>query len=237
MNKPSMNKFRQNAWILRSLLLTIWFNFRHLPVRHAIKLPILLYKPHLRHNSGKFIINGDVRFGMIRLGAPSVSIFPNSGIVIENRGTVIFDGKCFMGNDCAITTGEKGILRIGNGFHASAGAKIICYHSIKFSSDVRIGWKTMILDTDFHSMKSIDGTKRTKGYGPIEIGQNCWIASFCKILKNTAIPPYCTVASGTLLNRRIESGPYNLIYNPSEIKAKPIDMWRDFTDDMIDYES
>lgn len=230
-----MSKLTKNIWILRSIFHSIYFNLRHLPFHQAIKLPILLYKPTLINNTGIFVLKGKIRFGMIQLGRPTVPIFPNSGIVIENRGRIVFNGKCSMGNGCAISVGKHGILNLGDGFSASTGAKIVCYHSIIFHEKVRVGWQSIFLDTDFHSMKSIDGKRRSKGYGSIEIGQNCWIASYCKILKGTKIPSYCTVASNTLLNRICDAPSYSLIYNSTETKFKQIDMWRDITDDAIQY--
>lgn len=73
-------------WVLRSLLSTIYFNFHYLPFRQAVRLPILLYKPHFLDLKGKIIISGGVKTGMIELGRYKVSLYPNSGVVIENHG-------------------------------------------------------------------------------------------------------------------------------------------------------
>lgn len=63
--------------IFRALPYSIWFNLRHLPLRQAIHLPILLYKAKVRGN-GRFIIEGKIKPGMIRLGFYSIGIFPNA---------------------------------------------------------------------------------------------------------------------------------------------------------------
>ncbi len=150
-----INKVWKKRWILRALLPSLIFNFRHLPFSQARRLPIILYKADLRNTSGKFKIKGPVRFGMIRLGIESVSLFHDNGIMIENRGSIIFNGKAHIGNDSAISLGNNGILEFGNNFTATAGLKLACYHSISFDNNVLVGWNTQIVDTDFHALKNI----------------------------------------------------------------------------------
>lgn len=233
--KNLFRKITNDKWILRSLISSVIFNFRHLPFTQACKLPILLYKPRLVNNTGKFVIEGDVCFGMIQLGKPVVSLYPNNGILIENRGEIRFKGRCVMGNNCSISLGDKGVLSIGDDFFASSSVKLICYHSISISENVRIGWESLVLDTDFHSMKSMDGKSRSKGYGEIKIGSYCWIASNCRIYKNTVIPSYCTVSSNTFLNKPINAEPCSLIYGKVQIATKYIGLYRDCKDDIIEY--
>lgn len=47
-----INEIKGNCWVLRSIIPTIYFNFHYLPFRQAIKLPIILYKPHLKLMKG-----------------------------------------------------------------------------------------------------------------------------------------------------------------------------------------
>lgn len=79
--------------ILRYILHSVFFNFHYLPFREAVKLPILLYKPKLLKLKGTIKIKQEdkIGFGMIRLGFPEVSLYPNTGIVFENYGgTLLF---------------------------------------------------------------------------------------------------------------------------------------------------
>ena len=232
----STKKIKIILQIIRYLPYTIFFNFRHLPFSQASKLPILLYKPKILSNNGKYEIIGKIRFGMIRLGFPNVSIFPNNGITLENRGVVIFGGRCRLGNDSAISVGSKGYLSIGNDVFSSCGLKLVCYHKIDIGNMVRIGWNIICMDTDFHSMKSVDGGNKSKGYGSITISDHTWIASFCKIYKHTFVPEWCTVSSNTILKQIVEAPPYSVIYNPIQIDSKYIARYRDPYDDRIDYQ-
>lgn len=79
--------------ILRYILHSVFFNFHYLPFHEAVKLPILLYKPKLLKLKGTIKIKQEdkIGFGMIRLGFPEVSLYPNTGIVFENYGgTIVF---------------------------------------------------------------------------------------------------------------------------------------------------
>ncbi len=58
MIKKIINKIKENRWVLRSIIPTIYFNFHYLPFRQAIKLPIFLYKPHLKLMKGTITIMG-----------------------------------------------------------------------------------------------------------------------------------------------------------------------------------
>lgn len=222
--------------ILRYLPHSLYFNFYYLDFKDALHLPILLYKPHFVKMQGNInIINkiGGVRFGMIRLGFNNVSLYPFSGIVWENRGTVVFEGKADIGNYSAISSGNQGHLIFGENFRASCGLKIACYNSISFENDVLIGWDSTITDTDFHALQ-IDG-KASKGYGKVRIGANSWIASQCLILKGTWLPEKTIVAARSVINSDFtEFGTEILIAgNPARFKRNHI--YRDVHNDKIEY--
>ena len=49
-------KIKWDAWVLRYIIATIYFNFHYLPFRQAIFLPVYLRKPKLLTLKGKVII-------------------------------------------------------------------------------------------------------------------------------------------------------------------------------------
>jgi hypothetical protein len=60
-----LKKIRKNFWKLRSLPYSLFFNLKYLPIRQAVKLPILLYKPHFISLHGHINIDYDnIRFGI-----------------------------------------------------------------------------------------------------------------------------------------------------------------------------
>ena len=215
------NKIRKNAWIFRSLHKSIWFNLKTLPLSQAIKLPILLYKPHfIKPNvRGKIIIDAPIKPGMIKLGVNRVSIYPDTGIIFENNGTIIFKGEAEIGNSSAISVGEHGVLTIGNELRVTTAFKLICFDKITLEGNVLIGWNCMICDTDFHVITHADKTL-SKGYGPITIGHDTWIANNCKIYKNVSIPHHCIVGADSILFKAFNSDPFSLICNNRNITIK-----------------
>lgn len=219
---------------LISLPATIRFNFKHLPFKKAIKLPVFLCRAKCS-GKGQYIFPENLSTGMIKLGFPMVSVFPAKGIVLENKGVIKFEGETAIGGGAGISVGKNGFLTFGDKFCNQTGAKIICYHKILFKEKVRVGWETLICDTDFHTMKSSDGNKYTKGYGEIEIGSEVWVGSYCKLFKNTSVPSRCTIASSTVLNKKIECEPYSLIYPGGGVKVKTTGYYRDLEDDTINY--
>lgn len=230
------SKIKHKANLIISLPATIYFNLKYFPIHQGIKLPVFLCYPRISGN-GKYIIEGKVKTGMIRMGFPLVSIYRRKGIVLENKGKITFTGNCMIGADGGISIGETGDLRFGDKVSNTFGLKIVCYNKIILGNKVRLGWDTLICDTDFHKLKSKDGSKYSKGYGEIKIDDEVWVGSFCKIYKNSYIPMRCTIAANTLINKKIDCPPYSLIYSGEGIKVKNTGFYRDIEDDYIDYNS
>lgn len=227
-----------NIWLLRSLPQTIYFNLRVLPLAQAIKLPIWLYKPHFgKLYKGGVILNIQrIRPGIIKLGRNVVNIYPNSGVFIDIRGRIIFNGECAIGNDSAITVGKTGVLQFGSNFRATTSIKVVCYHSIKFGDNVLVGWDCLFMDTDFHSLTRNDGTK-TKGYGKIIIGDGVWFGCGCRVFKRTTIPSQCVIAAQTILKEEIEGSENEktIIGNSNSAMVLAKGYYRNPSDDLIYY--
>lgn len=218
-----------------SIIRSAWLNFKYLPFQQAYKLPILIYKGSIR-NKGKIILKGDIKHGMIRLGVNTVSIFPNNGIIFENRGTVIFHGSAYIGNNSGISVSNTGVLEIGQQFSASTGLKIACYDHISIDGRVLIGWNVFILDTNFHALtNNLTSEVNRKGHAPIKIGHDVWIANGCKLYKGVSIPPLCVVGGDTILHKPIDCPAYSLITNKKETRIKTTGLYRNIDDDKLDY--
>lgn len=229
-----INKYNNIFIKIRIILSSIIFNFRHLPCKQAIRLPILLYKPRFLGNPGKIVIEAPVKFGMIKLGFNSVSIYPFSGIALQIKGTIIFKGSAYIGNNSTIAVGEGGLLVIGDKFSASTTLKLVCYNSIYIDAGTLIGWNVMITDSDFHSIKNESTGEKLQGTAPISIGKNVWIANGCKLYKNSQIPPGCVIGADTVVHKPIDCPPRSLIISKSNFIIKP-GFYRDAKDDAISY--
>ena len=206
------NKLKRRWREFLYLPYSIYFNFYYLPIRQAFKLPILLYKPNLKKLSGQIKIDtndGKICYGMIRLGFPMVSIYPNTGIMWENfGGTIIFHGRCAIGNCTFLSFGEKTTVEFGDDFVCTAGAKIISYKGLKIGRGTQFGWGVLCMDTNFHPLFDMVKKEYKRDSGSIEIGDNNWFAAECKIMHSVKTPERCIFGMGSILTRGAEMKSY-----------------------------
>lgn len=154
--------------------------------------------------------------------------------MFENRGTIIFKGRCSIGNNSFISTGKTGCLIFGDGFTATTSLRIACYDKIEFDQRVTCGWDCTFMDTDFHRMKYLDGRESPKAYGPIKIGEGCWFGFRSVIQKNTVLPNRTTVASNSLVNKAYDIPEASIIAG-QPAKLVKTGIYLDLTDCKIDY--
>lgn len=201
--KKVLSKIWANLPWLFYLPWTIVFNFKHLPFKQACKFPIWLCNPRLGKLSGKIIISGNVKFGMIRLGEKRVFVYPGRGISIENRGVIEFCGRCIIGSDSYISVSSTGYLKIGDNFVSHAACTLISHYKMILEDDVLIGWESKIMDTDFHRI-SVENGERPKGYGEVRIGKGCWLGFGVTVMAGVLIPPFCVVSAKSVVKKNLQ---------------------------------
>ncbi len=199
-------------------LKTIFFNFKYLPIKQAIKLPILISrKVYLREVSGKILIIGPIRPGLIQLGYGNIGIFDNkkSRSIWEVSGTVIFKGRANIGHGSKISVGKNGELILGENFIITAESSLVASKKIEFGNNCLLSWDILIMDTDSHIIK--DNTGSIINYPKqITIGDNVWIGCRCLILKGAQIPDNCVIGADSIVNRLLENR--NSLYAGSPVK-------------------
>lgn len=184
---------------------SIYFNFKYLPLRQAIKLPVLISgKVYLRKTYGKIFIDAPIKTGLIQIGFGDTGIFDDkrSRTIWEVSGTVIFKGRCFIGHGSKVTVGENGILTFGDNFSMTAESSIIAFKEVTFGNDCLLSWEILIMDTDFHKLKNKNANIINDPY-PILIGNKVWIGCRCTILKGAVIPDNCVLAANSLLSKSL----------------------------------
>lgn len=231
-----MSKLRILLQYLPYIFHSIYFNFHYLPFTQALRLPILLYKPKLLKCKGEIQIDSDkISTGMIQLGKPVVSIYPNTGISIEMEGSIIFKGNCIIGNNSFISVGPTGTIIFGKMFYATSSLKLVCYKEILFGTQVLIGWENVFCDTDFHSIKLCGTSEKQRSYAPIIIGSYNWFAMKCNTMKGVKTPNNTIIGANSLLTRDYTNiSEYCLIAgHPAKLIKSGV--YRDISDDSIDY--
>ncbi|MCE8949399.1 acyltransferase [Bacteroides thetaiotaomicron] len=209
---------------LRAFIPTVYFNFRYLPFKQALKLPIWIYKPHFVSLRGSVVIEASkISSGMIRLGFLTATAYPNNGISWNNEGMIIFKGKCVIGNNAFIVTGKRGVIEFGENFCSTTSLKIISCIGIKFGKSVTLGWEVIIMDTNFHPLYDIEKNKFKKAYGEIVIGEYNWFSSQCYIMHSVHTPERCVFGARSVLVNGGKYEPY-CVYggNPVRVLSRNI---------------
>ena len=219
--------------MLRALIQSIIFNFKYLPIKQALKLPILVYKPHFLKLGGSVCIeNSNIHFGMIRMGFLVTRTYPNSGIHWCNEGNIVFKGKAVIKNDCYILCGNQGKIVFGERFEASAGTKIVSRCSITFGKYTSLGWGVIVMDTNFHPLYDLEKKEFKQAFGPIEIGDYNWFATQCVIMPRVKTPEHCIFGIRSIVTRGAIFESY-CVHGGSPLRVLSRNVMRDYDNDLI----
>lgn len=197
---------RRLARLLFSLPTIIRFNYHYLPFKQAVKLPIWLKKADLVSMKGTVRIEAEkISMGMIQLGYRDTSIYPNDGIMWENKGAdVVFRGKCRIGNHSFLSMGEGASVVFGDDFRNSGAMKLVANHKVIFGRTVSVGWETLIMDDNLHPLYDTVKQEYKPSGGDILIGDYNWLATGCKVLHGVKTPERCIFSAGSLITRGSE---------------------------------
>lgn len=187
------------------LLKTLYVNFRTLPFKQAIKLPIYIYgSVKIYGLGGDIVIQDKVRRGMIKLGYKQglFSAPKGSAMILLASGTkLIFNGPCMFDFDFSIRITEKGIVNIGKYIGFGSDTKIYCEESITIGDYCRVPFGTCFMDTNYHYSINIVTGKIHRKSAPINIGCYNWIGNTTTIMKGTRTPDGAIIASKSFLNK------------------------------------
>ncbi len=226
-------KNRRDVYYITS---SIYFNFKFLPLKQAVKLPILLYKPELLKSKGQIKLDAPkIYYGMIRLGFRRASIYPNTGITWENNGgTVVFKGKCNIGANSFISIANTGSIIFGNDFKTTASLKLVSYVGISFGTGTRIGWDCIFMDSNFHPLKKLETGEKKKASGAISIGNYNWFGNRCTIMHSVNTPERCIFGLTSIITRGTKYESY-CVHGGNPVKVLTRGVYRDLDDDVEEY--
>lgn len=184
------------------ILKTIFFNFKSLPFKQAIKFPIFIYSDTKLISIGKIHIDSDdIHKGMIRIGKRN--FFAGFKTQFINSGEIHFQGKFLIESGTCINNCGKIIL--GKESRFCERCNILIVNKLTIKDSTQIAFETVIMDTDFHTI--VNTTKGTvkKSYGEIYIGSYNWIGNRCMIKKGTITDDYTIVSSLSMLNKNYQN--------------------------------
>lgn len=203
---------------------TIYFNFRYLNLKVAIKLPIFLAcNVRIREMKGKIKIDSPVNFAMIRIGyfrVPILDEYSSHTILdVHKSGILHFKGDAHIGQGSKIVIWENGHLILGKNFAISSSTQIICYHRIIFGDNIQFSWDCLVMDSDGHPIKNIDGDRINENR-PIIFGNKIWIGCRTVILKGSIISDNSVIAASSVVTGKHDISNAILAGNPARIIRK-----------------
>lgn len=207
-----------------SLPKSLYVCLRLLPFRQAIKLPIYVrYNTKLSSLKGSVILK-ECKRGLIQIGFYYVGVFDKkySRSILEISGIMEIEGRAEFGQGTKICIGKKGHLILGHNFCNTAELTVICFDKIEFKKNVLISWNTLIMDTDFHNVRSTNTGKIGVKQKTIFIGNNVWIGTRAVLLKGVYIPDGCIIGANAVVNKSFSEENCLIAGNPAIICKKEI---------------
>jgi len=225
--------FMSNFWeVLFSIPYSIYFNFRVLPFRVAMRCPIIIsYHIKTKGLSRKNFIFEDcnsLKSASIRIGFDgSGTIYRDSkkGMInIEGDGKIIIKGIIGL-SQAVIIEACYGTIVFGKNFRCNTSCIIYCKESeVTFGDDVVLGWHVTVKNGDGHYVIE-DGVTKPR-CAPIHIGNHVWLCSYSDILKGVTIGDNSVVAYRSLVVKGTDEA--SVLYGgaPAKIIRKNIN-WQE----------
>lgn len=204
-------------------LKTLWFNFKALPLKQALRVPILLSWNVKVREVGHIEIKHPVTPGMISIGVIKIDPWESNHdqIIFSNQGHLTFGGRTKIHPGVRLAIMPDAHLTLGERTMLGCKCRIVCAHSIKLGDDVRLSWEGQLFDTDFHYLRNLNTGKVYPRQRDVTIGNDVFIGSRCTITKGTQLPDGAVVSCcSKLCGDYTTSGPNPLIKgNPAQIVA------------------
>ena len=139
---------------------TLVVNFKLLPFKQAIHLPIVIY------GKTQLIISNS-----------SVKLYPTPApsLLFMINGTMVLEGDVQFSSGCTLRIND-GILQLGENVCFSGGCKILCNNRIFIRAYSQFAFDCVCCDTNFHYILQKDGLVKDC-VGIIEVGNRNWIGN------------------------------------------------------------
>ena len=184
-----------------NLLTTLRLNFRLLPWRQALRLPIVVDGP-LRVEIGpeaRLILPADAGRGIIRLGSRHETYKAAAGRgQFSLFGTWKAEGPIRLGIDSCLYIHRGALLITGRGIYIARDSQVECAEAVTIGDHVLAG-EIYLCDSAGHSVTH--GTVVSPLTRPIHISAGCYLGYRTMVLRGAQIPPHCVVGSGAVCTR------------------------------------
>lgn len=215
----NINSLKNKLRKLLFLPYSIVFNFHYLPLKQAVKIPILFAcQPTFVCLKGKVILDtSEIKTGMITMGIRVAPIEAIRTFRWQNAGTIVFKGICSLNHHTFISCSKEARIEIGANSSFSSGLKIITANQITFGEKARISWNCTFMDTDWHPIIDLVSNKTLPVSRSIVIGRAVWIGHDCIVSKGSKLPDNSIIASGSVVKGYFKSSNTIIGGNPAKV--------------------
>lgn len=183
---------------------TLYINFKVLPFKQAIKLPIEIrngYKVVIC-KSGGVIINNNLRRGLVVLGgngSPGLPSVIGGSLIVEDASKICFSGSAYISSGTSIRVESGAQVKIGNEVYINSNCYLRAESDVTIGDECILGWNVTINTTDGHYIYT-EGEQHPQN-GTIVIGNHCWIGNTVSIAKGVLLASGCVCAQYSLVNK------------------------------------
>ena len=151
---------RTYEFLYKYLLLpkNIYFNFRVLPVRQAVKLPFFInYGVKIKEvHRGVIELKSDrISKGMISIGrggSEGIAVTDKGMISFRAKAKIVFEGTAQFHAGTRLWFDDNARAVFGDGFSANRNFLLYYNDKIRFGKDCMLGWNIRIIDGNAHKV-------------------------------------------------------------------------------------
>lgn len=187
-----------------NLLRSIYFNFRYLPFKQAVNLPIWITTNFRVHGlkRGQLILcqsnRRSVVFGC--WGSPGLQQM-KGGLLFSKGSCLILRGHTVVSQGSVFRMDSGASIDLGRDFYCNKNCFFRASRDIVFGNDCLVGWNVQINTSDGHTI--LHDAKRRPSDLSITIGNHVWITSNTIITKGVSIADGCIIAQGAVVAKSI----------------------------------
>lgn len=187
-----------------NLLRSIYFNFRYLPFKQAINLPVWITTNFRVHGlkRGQLILcqsnRRSVVFGC--WGSPGLQQM-KGGLLFSKGSCLILRGHTVVSQGSVFRMDSGASIDLGRDFYCNKNCFFRASRDIVFGNDCLVGWNVQINTSDGHTI--LHDAKRRPSDLSITIGNHVWITSNTIITKGVSIADGCIIAQGAVVAKSI----------------------------------
>lgn len=206
--KTILNKLHSLLSVLIHInwIKTLYINFRMLPLKAAIRLPIVIYgRCRLSLKGGKLIFEVPIKKGLLKIGYCYETFNFKEPSQVKIHGIFTVRGEVWLGSSICVLVESGANLSMGQLSSMGSCGSLVCTKNVVFSDYSRVGSFSDISDSNYHYMKNLDDNSILPFNKPIKIGSRNYIGSKVTLLPGTVTPDNIAIGFGSVCNKDYRS--------------------------------